>query len=190
MARVEAVEGVLRMLRAAGLVSDKSLSAEDADSRVMVYTDALADISDEALLGAARVWLKRSKYWPTPADLRSIVQPPALARAERSSDAERCYDRIIGAYERGINIGFRQIQDKLGHAAAVAFSAAGGESAFAWCEPGRDQEFRHKRFVEEFEEQSLGAEAGGLAMQVAIPQAEAEQLGCGSKASKLAKEIK
>lgn len=190
MARVEAIEGMLRMLGAAGLVSDRALSAEEADARVMVFADALSDISDEAVLGAARVWLRTSKYWPTPADLRAIVKPPALALAERSSDAERCYAKIVRAYESGMSLGFRQIRDADGYAAAVAFMAAGGDAAFAWCEPGRDQEFRHKRFVEEFAEQAEGIEAGDMASEAEkyrIPQAEAAALLRGST---LVKEIK
>lgn len=62
-----------------------------------------------------------------------------------SAAAGDAYLRIVEAFERGQELGFRDVREKFGSAAADAFLAAGGSRRFAWCEPS-DEPFRLKDF--------------------------------------------
>jgi hypothetical protein len=62
------------------------------------------------------------------------------------------YEDILSLFELGQGAGMAgYIREKWGQAVMLAFVAAGGPRAFAWCEP-RDEPFRRKAFVEAFQE--------------------------------------
>jgi hypothetical protein len=89
----------------------------------------------------------------------SFFPPPAVLLRYGTGDrglkaaAADAYDCIVSAYEDGHQLGYREIRDKYGLAAAEGFIAAGGERRFAWCEPS-DQPFRFKDFKAAFVEQA------------------------------------
>lgn len=168
MASIEAVERVLGMLDAAGLVQTGTprdrLTRDEIDLRVTVYVDVLSDLPNDDVLAAARCWLRKSRFFPTPGDLHSEARPAVVVTADSTTEAAQAYQRTLecNTYtpEAGARWSYRQIAAEVGQAAADAFIAAGGHEAFAAADPVGDQ-FRFKRFVAAYVEalQARGAEA-------------------------------
>jgi hypothetical protein len=92
---------------------------------------------------AVRRSLEAESFFPPPA----VLLRYGLADGVPEARAVEVYDRIVSAFERGHELGPREVAAEYGTAAMEAFCAAGGTRAFAWCEP-RDEPFRRKAFVE------------------------------------------
>ena len=177
MASLEAVTRALDYCEAAGLAArGGQLSAEALDRRVAVYADALSELSDAELDGAVRLAVKRGKFFPVPAEFLECARPDVVDRAEIQDRAHRVYRLIVGEFEDG------KRPCGLGPVASQAFSAAGGNAAFEWCEPGRDEQFRLKRFVDAY---LLADEAADAQDQVKqITRGEAAAMLSGIKLGK------
>ena len=92
---------------------------------------------------AVRRSLEAESFFPPPA----VLLRYGLADGVPQARAVELYDAIVSRYESGDALGPREISDRYGTAAMEAFCAAGGNRAFAWCEP-RDEPFRRKAFIE------------------------------------------
>lgn len=168
MASLEAVtEGLLKM-DVSGLAGQgaRPLSDDEKLLRTQVFREQFADLSDADFRAAVTLAIgNRKPFYPTPGQLREFVRPQVSVDAAVTREAERAYANIVDAYERGVSMGWRYVRDTYGPEAADAFMAAGGDSAFAWCEPGTDQAFRQKRFVECFRQQVEARHAERAALQ-------------------------
>lgn len=135
--------------------------------RLALYTDALSELSDADVIAAARVVVKREKFFPPAGVLREAVRPAEVARADTQAQASAAYQRVLDCNtytpEAGAFWSFRQIANEVGQVAALAFTAAGGHEAFAAADPVGDQ-FRFKRFVEAFTLESDARAREGLAL--------------------------
>lgn len=93
--------------------------------------------------------LEAESYFPPPSVLlRYGADDRCLAAAAGS-----VYAQIVEHFERGEKLGYRDIQNLYGHAAAEGFMAAGGARRFAWCE-ATDEPFRLKDFRAAYVEQA------------------------------------
>jgi hypothetical protein len=135
--------------------------------RLALYTDALSELSDDDVIAAARVVVKREKFFPPAGVLLEAVRPAAVAKADVQAEAAAAYQRVLGCNtytpEAGAFWSFRQIADEVGQVAAMSFTAAGGHEAFAAADPVGDQ-FRFKRFVEAFTLEAEARAREGLAI--------------------------
>lgn len=87
--------------------------------------------------------LEAESFFPPPA----VLLRYGLADGAPQARAVELYDRIVDHYERGENLGPREISERYGTAAMESFVSAGGSRAFGWCDPHGEQ-FRRKAFVE------------------------------------------
>ena len=168
MASIEAVQAALELF-------DKvpqwfrELSLQARKDRAKVYELGLRDLEDKELLAAAELAVGACKWFPVPAELRELVRPKVVVQAQLRDAAEDAYRAIVDQYERGLWCSYDMIvTSPISHprATAAAFLAAGGHEVFSWCEPGPDQAFRQKRFIESYllhaeAEQAQGALAAG-----------------------------
>ena len=92
---------------------------------------------------AVRRALEAESFFPPPAVLLRYGASEGLPQAR----AVEFYDAIVSCFERGEGLGPSEVTARYGTAAMEAFCAAGGNRAFAWCEP-RDEPFRRKAFVQ------------------------------------------
>jgi hypothetical protein len=136
---------------AAGMAAIGIAVRQEADPATLaVYHDVLATRTDPDEWRAFVRWGLESSRWtwfPKLAELQDALRefrgdPPMLA------EATEAYERVLkaGTYcpEGGTTWEYRSIREKVGEAAAEAFLAAGGNSAFAntW-----DESKRRERFV-------------------------------------------
>jgi hypothetical protein len=116
--------------------------------------DAFAEVlaprlSTEQWRKAVARAIEAETFFPPPAVLlRYGADDRGLAAA--AGDA---YTKIVRCYEQGQELGYRQVEERFGHAAAEGFIAAGGSRRFAWCEP-EDEPFRLKDFRAAYVEQA------------------------------------
>jgi hypothetical protein len=115
-----------------------------------VFAKVLAPrLSTEQWRQAVTRALEAESFFPPPAVLlRYGADDRGLAAA--AGDA---YTKIVRCYEQGQELGYRQVEERFGHAAAEGFIAAGGSRRFAWCEP-EDEPFRLKDFRAAYVEQA------------------------------------
>jgi hypothetical protein len=115
-----------------------------------VYLEVLgARLDDAAWDRAYRRALEAETFFPPPSvllryGLCDATPPTALAG--------HAYAAIVAAFEDGRSLGYRDVLDSQGRAAAEAFVAAGGNRAFAWCEPASEP-FRRRDFLQAYVEQ-------------------------------------
>lgn len=144
----------------------KELTKKGRDDRAEIYEVGLRDLTDRELLTAAELAIGSCKWFPVPVELKELVRPKTAQSARLRDAAEDAYNSLVSAYERGEFHSFGSICNDLGEPAARAFLAAGGSSVFEWCEPGPDQAFRQKRFIESY---LLHAEAEQAVGQLGEP---------------------
>jgi hypothetical protein len=135
-------EGIMRLAVAA--------RAQDVNrGTVAVYFDALGPqtTADEwRALTLAAVASGRFRYFPT---VRELLDALREHRGERAPEVEAtdAYERVLGCgtytAEGGTSWTFRAVKEACGVAAAEAFLAAGGDSAFrtTWDEAKRRERF-------------------------------------------------
>lgn len=143
----------------------RSLDDKARVEQIKAYSLALSDLADHELVSAAVIVSRRCKFFPTPAEVLEAVRPAISEAVASEASANEAFVGVLAAYERGEQVGPREIRERWGQEAAHAFLCAGGTSAFEWCEPGRDQAFRQKRFVEGYVEASDDAAAQRLALE-------------------------
>lgn len=172
MPSIEAVMDVLTRMDLAGLAGAgaRALSDDEKELRAMVYAEALSALSDEQLRAAGLLATRAaSPFYPTPGQLLELVRPRALDLAEQTREATEEYRRVCSLAERGRAPNEREMSKP----ARLAYAAAGGNEAFSWCEPGRDEAFRLKRWMdawmlscedEDAREKLLGAGASSPAL--------------------------
>jgi hypothetical protein len=106
-------------------------------------------LSTEQWVQAVTRALQSESYFPPPAVLlRYGADDRGLTAAAGSA-----YTLIVECYERGERLGYRDVEQRFGHAAAEGYIAAGGDRRFAWCEP-EDEPFRLKDFRAAYVEQA------------------------------------
>lgn len=149
MASVETVQAALSLF---DTIWPKALTPDAVIARAKAYELAVKDLSDVELTTAAVLCSRSCRWFPVPADLISAARPIVSDDADVSAAAYTAYMEIIGKYEDGRRVGPSNIRAELGDEAAHAFMCAGGQSSFEWCEPGRDESFRWKRFLEGYQE--------------------------------------
>lgn len=91
--------------------------------------------------------LEAERFFPPPA----VLLRYGLAEGSAKARAAEMYEQILGCFERGQELGPRDVRERFGDAAMDGFVAAGGREAFAWCEMG-NRPFRLKAFVEAWSE--------------------------------------
>ena len=165
MASIEAVTAALALFDKMPLWF-KELSQKARDDRAEIYELGLRDLTDTELLTAAESAIGVCQWFPLPVNLRELARPKVAQQASFRDAAENSYSEILQQYERGENPVYSEIEEWLGRPAAQAFLAAGGAHVFEWCEPGPDQAFRQKRFVESY---LLHAEAEQAVGQLGEP---------------------
>jgi len=127
-------------LAALGVAFGREIGAEVAE----VYHGVLGPRLDAAgWQRAVRRALEAESFFPPPAVLLRYGASEGLPQAR----AVEFYDAIVSCFERGEGLGPSEVTARYGTAAMEAFCAAGGNRAFAWCEP-RDEPFRRKAFVQ------------------------------------------
>ena len=92
---------------------------------------------------AVRRALEAESFFPPPA----VLLRYGLSDGAPQARAVEVYDRLVEHYERGDQLGPREVSERYGTAAMEAFVSAGGSRAFAWCDPSGEP-FRRKAFVE------------------------------------------
>lgn len=107
-------------------------------SQVSVYADVLCDQTTAAEFAAFVDWgLRGGKFGRWQPSLPELQDALRAFRGHPTLDAEATtvYERVLGCREYNPESGavwsFRRIREELGEAAANAFLAAGGHSAFA-----------------------------------------------------------
>jgi hypothetical protein len=125
-------------------------------------------LSTEQWAHAVTRAIESETYFPPPA----VLLRYGAGDRGLSAAAGSAYDLIVRCYERGESLGYRQVRDEYGLAAAEAFIAAGGDRRFAWCEP-EDEPFRLKDFraayVEQAEVDPISALPPGDSPEKALP---------------------
>lgn len=149
MASSQAVQAMLNLFDS---FWERELTPEKRVRRGEAYEAALQDLSDEDVLAAATTLVRINKFFPVPAEIREQIKPSREAEAELLAKANYWYSMVVQSYEGGGGWEYFGLLNnpRAGKPAAEAFRAAGGESIFEWCEPGQDQAFRQKRFVEAY----------------------------------------
>jgi hypothetical protein len=121
---------------------DPSLDKGALQRRKIIYAELIGDdMTDQQWVSAVRRACKECRFFPRPAELMEFARPREC-QAARAADV---YQEILDHYERGHQLAPRDVLEAWGPAARDAFVAAGGQSAFAWCEPD-SQPFRLKAF--------------------------------------------
>ena len=92
---------------------------------------------------AVRRTLDCETFFPAPA----VLLRYGRAEGAPTARAAEFYERIVCDFEAGRNPGPREVSEQYGTAAMEAFVAAGGVTAFSWCEPA-GLPFRRKAFIE------------------------------------------
>jgi len=122
---------------------------EQQAARGELYRRKLDDLTDAEWLKAADRCVDEHKgYFPAVALLRELAKPPAVSEAQ----AVTVFDQVIDAGEynpHGTQWRVRTIREKFGPAVAEAFTAAGGQGAFAGLSE-RNLPFVRKAFVEAY----------------------------------------
>lgn len=151
-----------------GAFPSPAVGADAARARAAAYYVALGQLDAEAWLRivhqAVRTW-KPAVYgaFPAPVELLELGEPDATLKAEQA------YTAILAHYAGD---GGRVPQS---HAERVAFAAAGGSAAFAWCEP-EYRALRQRRFLEAYMEAAKDERAERLLGTGEVGRAEAAQL--------------
>lgn len=114
---------------------------------------------------AVRRALEAESFWPAPA----VLLRYGAANGAPQARAVEFYDRLVAHYERGEQLGPREVSQSYGTAAMEAFVSAGGTRAFSWCDP-KDEPFRRKAFVEAW------VDVTHVEPQTALPEGEARRL--------------
>lgn len=128
----------------------KELSPQARKDRAKVYEMGLRELSDAELQKAVELAVGACKWFPVPVELKELVRPKVASKAALARSAEAAYDYVLSSYMAGAHQNVNALRTALGEPAAHAFLAAGGSSIFEWCEPGQDQAFRQKRFIEAY----------------------------------------
>lgn len=146
-----------------------------------VYRVALRDLSDAEFQRAVETCLTESRYFPVAAVLREAARPlpsaGAISLLFDRIEAMAHHDPVSGPWWS-----LREVQERHGAAAAEAFAAAGGSSAFAAMYEGNNRAFTLKRFSEAF----LEAERAGVRAELVGPAPERLQGLIGATAKVLA----
>lgn len=166
MASLEAVMEALTRMDLAGLAGQRrELSDDEKLLRTRVYVEALAELSDADVLAAAVVITRSpNPYYPTPGQLIEAVRPRVSEDAAVTRGAVHAYDAIVESYAQGRGMGAADVYYAFGEIGVTAFLSAGGGPAFAYCEPGRDESFRLKRWTDAWREAAQAAAADGRAL--------------------------
>ena len=133
-------------LHALGLAFGKQITADV----LRVFDGVLsAKLDDETWEKAVRRCLEAETFFPPPSvllryGLCDATPPTALAG--------HAYAVIVGLFEAGKNLGYRDVMELHGRASAEAFMASGGNRAYAWCEP-ESEPFRRRDFIQAYVEQ-------------------------------------
>lgn len=134
----------LRMMAAGLAALSAAFNREVTPQVAEVYHGVIGPKLDVAQWQrAVRRALDAETFFPPPA----VLLRYGLAEGSPQARAVEAYDRILAEFEAGRPIGPREVLQLLGRAAMEAFTAAGGNRAFAWCEPD-DEKWRRKAFVE------------------------------------------
>lgn len=163
MASLEIVTEVLLRMDMAGLAGQghRRFTDDERLMRTTVYLETLSDLSDEDVRAACSIAIKAANpFYPTPGQLRALVRPQSVVDAELEKSCIEAYTAVLACYESGGFLTRNMVEERWGRTAAIAFMFAGAAS-FEWCEPGRDQAFRLKRWTESYMSQS-GADADRL----------------------------
>jgi hypothetical protein len=127
---------------------------DPSQEMVSVWYSVLSDLSADEWQQAIRECVCRERFWPNAAVLYGYAKPneaEPIVRAANVTKAQEIYEDIVDRYERGQHLGPRNVSELWGRAAMDAYAAAGGDAAFAWCEP-RNEPFRRKAFIDAFSE--------------------------------------
>lgn len=134
----------LRMMAAGLAALGAAFNREVTPAVAEVYHGVLgARLDAQQWERSVRRALEAESFFPPPA----VLLRYGLADGAPQARAVELYDRIVDHYERGENLGPREISERYGTAAMESFVSAGGSRAFAWCDPHGEQ-FRRKAFVE------------------------------------------
>jgi hypothetical protein len=106
-------------------------------------------LSTEQWAHAVTRALESETYFPPPA----VLLRYGAGDRGLSAAAGDVYQQIVSLFEDGRHLGYRDVRERFGHAAAEAFIAAGGAHRFQWCEP-ESEPFRLKEFREAYVEQA------------------------------------
>lgn len=132
----------------------ENFSREQTPSLVELFWGSLSQLTDDEWARAMSQSIGNDEFFPTVARLLRYARPQkpeAVVRSENKARAQEVYEQIIDAFEGGRPLSSAKVEAEFGYAAKVAFGAAGGHGAFAWCDP-RNEPFRRKAFIEAFEE--------------------------------------
>lgn len=124
---------------------EREMTQEAQKARGDLYRQKLDDLSDGQWLHAVDVVLEQEVYFPAIAVLRRIAAPPQLTEVQ----ALTVFDAVVECrhYKPNGSIWITQvIREKLGPAAADAFTVAGGHGAFSMLGE-RSLPFVRKAFV-------------------------------------------
>jgi len=161
-----------RRLFAAGLTAlGVTFNREVSRPMLSVYFDALRDLPladvQSAIIRIRDGWTPQpNEMFPVPSTIRRHAQPYVDAAAE----AGRLFDRIEAETDRRTSAtawGIVRIGSELGWAAAEAFAACGGSSAFGTL-TDRDRPFTRRAFADAYQRAHQAA-AKGLAPPVREP---------------------
>lgn len=106
-------------------------------------------LSTEQWLHAVKRAIESEQFFPSPA----VLLRYGAGDRGLSAAAGEAYVCIVGEFEQGHRLGYRDVREKYGQAAADAFLAAGGTRRFEWCEPS-DEPFRLRDFRDAFVERA------------------------------------
>ena len=159
------IQAVMAGLDLCDKVWPREMSDQARKDRAKVYEGALSDLSDEDVLGAARLAVGRCKFFPVPAELREFVRPAERQQSDSTDAAEEDYAAVMDCStytpDHGAWWSYEGIYRCLGAVAARAFRAAGGHEAFAVT---TGAEWRHKRFLEAHKLETEAQRKRGLAL--------------------------
>lgn len=106
-------------------------------------------LSTEQWAHAVQRAIESEQFFPPPA----VLLRYGAGDRGLSAAAGEAYLAIVDHYTRGEKLGYREVLDLYGLAAAEAFIAAGGSHRFAWCEP-EGEAFRLRDFKAAYVEQA------------------------------------
>lgn len=151
------------------------------EMRSRVYVQALEDVPDERFRMAVGEALRTCRFYPTPAELLQFAGTGTSARnIALEARASEALDALLDAASRGELPDMRRHPDA---AARHAFAVV-GRHAFEWCEPGRDETFRRKRWLEAYvsaAEQEAAERRLGIAPDRALAAAVVARLAGGGQ---------
>jgi hypothetical protein len=94
---------------------------ELSELQIAVYLDGLAEFSADALETAARVWMRKSRWFPALSDLRALLEEPEPNWTELAHVAWTTFERAIG--RAGIYSGVTFEDPAIGEAVRQAFGS-------------------------------------------------------------------